>query len=93
MDVERTMEFILQQQAEFASNMAKLQKNVGGLQKLAKMGASELLKLARAQQRTDTVIRELAERQKSTEAELRAFIRSLRGGTNGGGLNGRKRKS
>ena len=76
MDIERTMEFILQRQAKAEDQMAAMRKIVlAGMRMIVKQGEN-LNKLAVAQ-------KELAKAQKATEAKLQGFIDSLRRGGNG----------
>lgn len=76
MDIERTMEFILKQQAKAQGEMAAIRKLIkAGMQMI--VHNEELIKqLAEAQ-------RELAAAQRVTEAKLQGFIDSLRRSGNG----------
>jgi len=83
MDVERTMEFILQRQAKAENEMAAMRKLVvAGMRIIAKQGEN-LNKLAVAQKELTAEVRELAKAQKTTETKLQGFIDSLRRGGNG----------
>ena len=97
MDVERTIEFILQAQARTEINMQKaearmekMDKRIDGIAKLIRQGMQMLVKtdatmaeLVRAQKRTEVKLQELAQAQKETEKSLKAFMDSLRTGRNG----------
>ena len=90
MDIERTIEFILNTQAKAERRMDKMDTRLDGISKLLQQGMRMLVKtdttlaeLAQAQKRTDTSLAELAQAQKATERSLKAFIDSLRRGRNG----------
>ena len=90
MDVERTIEFILQAQAKAEIRMDKMDKRLDGITKILQQGMRMLVKtdtrlaeLAQAQKRTDARLAELAQAQTATERSLKAFIDSLRHGPNG----------
>ena len=103
MDVERTIEFILESQAKIVENqtrndlqIARLGRQIDGIQKLVKIGMREFVKLGKAQvatqvqlKDTQVQLKELAAEQKKTEQSLRAFIDSMRKGGNGKSSNGR----
>ncbi len=90
MDVERTIEFIL-------SNQAKAEVRFNGITKLVQQGMRMLVKtnanvarLAAAQKHTEEKLaelavaqKELAKAQQETERTLRAFIQAQRNGRNG----------
>ena len=83
MDVERTMEFILQRQAKAESEMAAMRKIIlAGMRMIAKQGEN-LNKLAVAQKDLATEVKELAKAQRTTETKLQGFIDSMRRGGNG----------
>ena len=90
MDVERTIEFILQSQAKAEIRMDKTDKRIDGITKTLQQGMRMLVKtdarlaeLAQAQKLTDARLAELAQAQTATERSLKAFIDSLRHGRNG----------
>jgi len=87
MDVERTIEFILQSQAKAEVRMDRMEaridrmelrfdKRLNGLTNIMRTGMKMLNQLAAAQ-------KELAAAQKRTERTLNSFIDSIRKGTNG----------
>ena len=83
MDVERTMEFILQRQSKAESEMAAMRKIIlAGMRMIAKQGEN-LNKLAVAQKDLATEVKELAKAQRTTETKLQGFIDSMRRGGNG----------
>jgi hypothetical protein len=69
MDVEKTMEFILQQQAKAESQMAAIRK-------LIRTGMQMIVK-------NEEHLQELAAAQKVTETKLQGLIDALRRGGNG----------
>jgi len=100
-DIERTMQFILDSQAKAEIRMQKAEsrmqraesrmekiearsaameerfdRRLNGITKILKQGMRMLA-------RTETKLAELAESQKETDRELKAFIKSLRNGRNG----------
>ncbi len=89
MDVERTMEFILESQATFAANLARLEQKHEQLEGIVGrvVGLCETLtsaqvrfqgnleQLAVSQERTDAALRELTEKQAATDDRLNALIR------------------
>ena len=90
MDVERTIEFILQNQANSETRMAAMQTQMVGMQKLVQAGMRMLVKqgenlnkLAVAQKELAGEVKELAKAQRATETKLQGFIDSLRRGGNG----------
>ena len=77
MDVERTIEFILQSQAKAEIRMDKTDKRIDGITKILQQGMRMLVKtdtrlaeLAQAQKRTDAQFAELAQAQKRTDARF-----------------------
>ncbi|HTP36449.1 MAG TPA: hypothetical protein VMJ75_29945 [Candidatus Acidoferrales bacterium] len=103
MDVERTIEFILESQAttavqigKLAENDARMMRRIDGLTKLVQIGMRQLNKLAEAQKQLAAAQKDLAAAQKDlaasqkkTETTLRAFIDSMNKGGNGAkGRNG-----
>jgi len=95
-DVERTIEFILEAQAttavqigKLAENDARMMRRIDGLTKLVQIGMRQLNKLAEAQKQLAAAQKDLAASQKKTETTLRAFIDSMNKGGNGAkGRNG-----
>jgi len=96
-DVERTIEFILESQAktvaqisELAESDARMMKRIDGLTKLVRIGMRQLNKMAVEQERLAatqnelaTALKDLAEAQEKTDHTLRAFIDSMNKGRNG----------
>jgi hypothetical protein len=89
-DVERTIEFILQSQAKAEARMGATDRRVAAIAKLLQQGArmlvqtdTKLKELAAAQKLTDIKFKELADAQKAMQKSLKAFIDSLRHGRNG----------
>jgi hypothetical protein len=81
MNVERTMEFILEQQARNAVEHAKFERGLESLRKLVLTGMKMMVKLQQ-EQREDRKewqqgMRELRQESAATKAELRALIRAL----------------
>ena len=97
MDAEKTMEFILQQQARAEGQMAAIRKliqtgmrmivkNEESIKQLAaaqKMSDTKIQELTAAQKLTDAKLRELAAAQKTTEVKLQGLIDAWRRGGNG----------
>jgi hypothetical protein len=83
MDVERTMEFILQRQVKAEGQMAAIRKLIhAGMRMIVKQGEN-VTKLAAAQKETEVKLRDLAAAQRVTETKLQGLIDSLRRGGNG----------
>ena len=90
MDVEKTMEFILQQQAKAESQMAAIRKlNQTGMrlivknEELIKKNEESIKELAAGQKVTETKLQDLAAAQKVTEIKLQGLIDAWRRGRNG----------
>ena len=90
MDAEKTMEFILQQQAKAEGQMAAIRKLIQtGMRMIVKQGeninklAAKHEELAATQKELAASQKELAKSQKVTEAKLQALIDALRRGSNG----------
>lgn len=90
MDVERTMEFILQRQAKAETEMAAMRKIVlTGMRMLVKQGeninrlTAAHKELASEMKDLTSEVRELAKMQRATESKFQGFIDSLRRGSNG----------
>ena len=93
MDVERTIEFILEQQAKHEARLGKADDEMAAIRKLIQEGMRLLVSnqeanretdkrisaLVTAQQESEQKIRTLAEAQTSTEKSLKAFLDSQRG--------------
>lgn len=94
MDVERTIQFILESQAKAEVRVdameKRLDRRMNGIAKLLQQGMRMLVKtdqrlaeLADNQKEMGKTLKELAEAQKQTDRTLKAFINSLRNGRNG----------
>jgi septal ring factor EnvC (AmiA/AmiB activator) len=79
-NVERTIEFILQCRARAEARMdrmeARFDKEIAAINKLLRQGAKMIAE-------TQRQLKELAAAQRATERSLQAFLESLRKGTNG----------
>ena len=82
MDVERTMEFILESQAAFAANLARLEQKQEQLEGIVGrvVGICETLTSAQVRfqnnlEQLTSSVRVLAEKQSSTDERLNALIR------------------
>jgi DNA-binding Xre family transcriptional regulator len=87
MDVEKTMEFILQQQAKAEANA---ERQMTAIRKLIQTGMRMIVKneesikeLAAAQKVTEAKLQDLAAAQKVTEIKLKGLIDAWRRGGNG----------
>ena len=99
MNVERTMGFILEQQAQTAvqlqqitAHQARQDRRVDGIAKLSQIGMKMLVRQDKEGKARDRAIRELAgaqkslaEAQKRTEQRFERFIRGLERGSGNGG--------
>lgn len=97
MDVERTIEFILKQQARSESQMAAfdrrmaamqkqmagMQRQMTGIQKLVRAGMRILAKQGENINKLSAEMKELAKAQRVTDTKLQSFIDSMRRGGNG----------
>jgi peptidoglycan hydrolase CwlO-like protein len=94
MDVERTIQFILESQARAEgrmekadARMVKADGRVAAMEKRLDRRMDAITKLLQQGMRmlakTDATLAELAEAQKGTDRSLKAFINSLRHGGNG----------
>ncbi len=90
MDVEKTMEFILQQQAKaetqiaaMGERQAKADKQIAAILKLIQTGMRMIVKQGEAIKQLTEKHKELAETQKVTEVKLQGLIDALRRGGNG----------
>lgn len=96
MDVERTMEFILESQARAEVRMdraearmdkseARFEKRINAITKLIQTGMKMLVKLEENQADLQKSLKELAASQKVTDRKLTAFLDSMKKGGNGRG--------
>ena len=94
MDVQKTMEFILRQQANAEGEMAamrqhqaeseaKAERQMTAIRKLIATGMRMIVKNDEQIAKNEQQIKELAAAQKVTETELRGLIVALRRGGNG----------
>ena len=94
MDVQKTMEFILRQQARAEGEMAamrqrqaesegKAERQMAAIRKLIQTGMRMIVKNDEQIAKNEQQIKELAAAQKATETELRGLIVALRRGGNG----------
>jgi len=94
MDVQKTMEFILRQQAKAEGEMAamrqrqaeseaKAERQMTAIRKLIQTGMRMIVKNDEQIAKNERQIKELAAAQKVTDAELRGLIVALRRGGNG----------
>jgi hypothetical protein len=112
MDMERTMQFIVETLADVAvkqqeaavraqraeqrmdraeQRMDKIDRNMKGIQTLVKIGMKMMIDLQKGQKRTDQKMAELAEANRETKREFKAWLESMR--TNGHkGSNGHGKK-
>ena len=94
MNVERTIEFILQSQARAETRLAKAEaraaktdKRIDAIAKLVRQGMRMMVESKQDHTALRSDMRQLAQAQKATERSLKSFIDSLRHGRNG--RNGR----
>jgi hypothetical protein len=74
MDVEGTMQFILEQQASFAADIQQIKEVIKAQQdQLGQLG-SALLDIATGQAKTNEIVAVLAERQVETEQNLKSLM-------------------
>jgi hypothetical protein len=86
MDVERTMQFILESQAKAEARADRADARMDRAEKRAEREMNAIRKLLLQGMKA---IAELRESQKETDRELKAFIKSLRnGGSRRNGKNG-----
>ena len=94
MDVQKTMEFILRQQAKAEGEMAamrqrqaesevKAERQMTAIRKLIATGMRMIVKNDEQIAKNDQQIKELAASQKVTETKLQGLIDALRRGGNG----------
>jgi hemerythrin len=91
-EMERTMQFILEQQAQFASNQQRLDENHQSLDERVTRLETEMANSARTQAQVHEVLAAMLETHRHTEEKLDAFIgvleRYISEGRNGGGAGG-----
>ena len=83
MDVQKTMEFILQQQAKAEGQMAAIRKLIQTGMRMIIKNEESIKELAAAQRQTETELKDLAAAQKVTETKLQGLIDAWRRGGNG----------
>jgi hypothetical protein len=87
MNVEKTMEFILQQQAKAEVEMAAMRQHQADTEAKADRQMAAIRKLIQTGMRmivkNEELIKELAQAQKVTDAKLQGLIDALRRGANG----------
>jgi|ERR1700722_16767037 hypothetical protein len=94
MDVERTIEFILQQQAKAEARQAqaearqaqaeaKAERQMAAIRKLIQTGMRMIVKNEELVKATQAELRELTAAQRVTETKLQGLIEALRRGRNG----------
>ena len=92
MDVEKTIEFILEHQAKTDTQLEAIRKmiRVGmGMRMIVRIGQAQertdqqIAKLTDSQARTDVKMAELADAQKVTEQKFQALLDTLRENRNG----------
>ena len=73
-EIEKTMQFILEQQAQFAANQQQTNERVSRLEtNMAEMAQAQA-QMARAQTHMNEVVAVMADTHKHTEEKLDAFI-------------------
>jgi acyl transferase domain-containing protein len=73
-EIEKTMQFILEQQAQFAANQQQVGERVSRLEtNMAEMAQAQA-EMARAQTHMNEVVAVMADTHKHTEEKLDAFI-------------------
>jgi archaellum component FlaC len=96
-EMQRTMEFIVEQQAQFAANMGQMQESMGQMQvSMAELAeaqkrtdatverlASQVEQIARQQAHINEVVAVMADAQQHTDERLNALIDIVREGRNG----------
>jgi chromosome segregation ATPase len=90
-EMERTMQFILEQQAQFAANQAKAEERIARIEEMQENAArqiellgSALVELTEAHTRTEGSLTQLAEAQAHSDRRLDALIDIVQGGRDGG---------
>jgi hypothetical protein len=100
MDVERTMEFILENLASVTAKQERAEKQIEAIRKLVVSGMKMVVDIGKQQKqltehhkRSEKEIAELRAAQKETDRQLRTWIASNRGSNgHGNGSNGHKKK-
>jgi hypothetical protein len=83
MDAQKTMDFILQQQAKAEGQMAAIRKLIQAGMRMIVENEQHIKEVAVAQKLTQKELRELAAAQRVTDGKLRGLIDALRRGGNG----------
>ena len=87
-EMQRTMQFILDQQAQFAVNLQKVEERVSRVEENIADLARAQAEMTRSQTHMNEVVAVMAETHKHTEEKLEAFIgvleRYISSGKNGG---------
>ena len=83
MDVEKTMEFILEQQAKAEGQMSAIRKLIQAGARILVKQEEHITGLAAAQKDLAVAQKELARSQRVTETKLQGLIDVLRRGANG----------
>jgi len=97
MKMERTMQFIVENMAAVTVNqqradlrMARMERQLKGIQTIVKTGMKMLVKLEQAQKRTDAAVKELsrnveelATHQKRTDEKFERWLDSMNKSSNG----------
>lgn len=73
-EIEKTMQFILEQQAQFAANQQQINERVSRLETNMAEVAKAQADMARAQTHMNGVVAVMADTHKHTEEKLDAFI-------------------
>jgi acyl transferase domain-containing protein len=73
-EIEKTMQFILEQQAQFAANQQQINERVSRLETNMADMAKAQTEMARAQTHMNEVVAVMADTHKHTEEKLDAFI-------------------
>jgi hypothetical protein len=84
MDVERTIEIILNNLTSVTAKQEKAETEIQALRKLVRTGMKMLVQVQEAQLQTDKKMAELAEAQKRTDEKFQRWLDS-RNGSNGHG--------
>ena len=73
-DIQKTVQFILEQQAQFAVNLQKTEERVTRLEEHMTEMARAQAEMARSQAHMNEVVAVMADTHKHTEEKLEAFI-------------------
>jgi hypothetical protein len=100
MDVERTMEFILENLASVTAKQEKAESQIQAMRKLVVTGLKMMVDIQRVQKRTDRKMAELADgmaglaaAQKATDRRFGEWLASNKGSNGHKGGNGHKKKA